>query len=111
MFNIGKSDWNLYKQKLATWQNNHMQHLLEGYLKIINGKGEPVDRFWKLEKRINKDKRTRGVVCELSRSSVIDNLLTLLCDGVITFDELKDFSEELQNTILMYKQIHDLDFK
>lgn len=111
MFKIGKSDWILYKKKLAAWQNNHMQHLLEEYQEIINSKGEPVDRFWELEKRINKDKRKRGVVCELSRSSVIDNLLTLLCDGVITFDELEDFSEDLQNTVLAYKQIYDLDFK
>lgn len=77
MFKIGKSDWILYKKKLAAWQNNHMQHLLEEYQEIINSRGEPVDRFWELEKRINKDKRKRGVVCELSRSSVIDNLLTL----------------------------------
>ncbi len=106
MNDITKSDWTIFKKKLAVWQNNHMQHLLDEYSQIINGKGEPVDKFWKLEKRIYLDKRHKGVICDLRRSAVLDNLLSLLFERVITTDDLKDFSEELQNRVLAYYNAH-----
>lgn len=94
-----KSDWKLFREKIADWQNNYMLYLLEKYSQIINSNEETVDKFWELEKQINEDKKKCGVVCEFRPSLMLENILRLFHEGAITLDDLKDFSEELQNSI------------
>ena len=96
MVEVNGSDWKLFKKLLPIWQNRHMQDLLSHYQDIINGKGQPVDKFWALEKNINHDKRHKGVICQLSRSCMLNNIMDMLDEKAITFDDLKDFSENFQ---------------
>lgn len=43
-----------------------------------------------LEKRIREDKKDCGVQCEMSRSTQFYVMVSLLREGAITFDDLKD---------------------
>lgn len=52
--------------------------------------------FWELHDRIKKDKYKSGVVMDMRRSLLIENLISLIEDNVITFDELNDFSDEFK---------------
>ena len=90
-----ESDWKLYRQKIADWQENYMEKLCKEYIELLSSDKLPSDRFWELYKRINADKQDTGVVAKNSRSNMIKNILELLSENAITLDDLSDFSEEL----------------
>ena len=97
MNHYSEKDWKLFRQKLPKWQENHMEELCKEYLEILRKDKQPSERFWELEKRINNDKHHVGVRARMSRSNMDNNLLGLLREGVITLDDLAEFSDELQN--------------
>ena len=51
------------------------------------------------EKRIKEDKRHPGVIMELKKSEVIWDIVRLIRLKVITYNDLSDFSDELQNEV------------
>ena len=57
------------------------------------------EKFWELEKRIKGDKRHPGVIMEMSKSEAIWDIVRLIRLNVITYDDLSDFSDELQNEV------------
>lgn len=54
---ILKSDWEIYKRKLPLWQEKHMEKLNCEYIGILNGSEKASEKFWKLAKKIQKDKK------------------------------------------------------
>lgn len=100
---VNERDWKLFRSKLPGWQENYMDKLNHEYMEILNGDGNPSDRFWALEERIRKDKRdTGGVVRETSRSNMLENILALIREGAIGVEDLAEFSEELRETVKMF---------
>ena len=49
--------------------------------------------------RIKEDRKNTGVMAQMSRSSVIMNLVDLIGEGAITLDDLAEFNEELQEQV------------
>lgn len=96
---ISKHDWNLYKAKLPIWQETYMARLNEEYIQILKREGSPSDNFWELNKRIQKDKKNPGVIVELDRKMAVKTIVDLLNDEIITYDDLKDFSNELKDIV------------
>ena len=67
------------------------------YANFLNDDKKPAsEKFWELEKRIKEDKRHPGVIMEMSKSEVIWDIVRLIRLKVITYDDLSDFSDELQ---------------
>ncbi len=100
---VNERDWKLFRSKLPDWQENYMDKLNHEYMEILNGDGNPSDRFWALEERIRKDKRDTGVVVRgASRSNMLDNILALIREGAIGVEDLAEFSEELRETVKMF---------
>ena len=93
---MNETDWKLFRKKLPDWQENYMCKLNKEYAAILAGSGKASDRFWELEKRINEDKHDVSVSTRMSRSNMFGNILSFLDKGVITLDDLEDFSEELK---------------
>ena len=93
---ISKEDWKAYQTHIGDWQENYIEHLLDEYSLIIKEKSYPSKRFWRLIDKINKDKKHPGVIVTLSKKDAIDQIVSLLLDEVITVDDLKVFSSELQ---------------
>jgi len=52
-----------------------------------------------LDKRIKEDRKKTGVQLEMSRSNLIYNIISLISDGAISFEDLEEFSDELKETI------------
>lgn len=74
-----------------------MEDLVEKYANFLNDDKKPAsEKFWELEKRIKEDKRHPGVIMKLSKSEIIWNIIRLIRLKVITYDDLLDFSDELQ---------------
>ena len=93
---VNESDWKLFRKKLPGWQESHMEKLTQEYAVILTGSGPASDKFWELENRINEDKLQVGVVARMSRSNMYRNLLALIDEGVITLDDLDEFSDDLK---------------
>ena len=65
----------------------------------MQSEGNASDKVWKLEERINRDKKSRGVVIHMCRSSLYMDLAALLDEGVITFVDIEEFSDELKEAL------------
>ena len=52
-----------------------------------------------LEKRIKNDSHHPGVIIEVRKSNAISDIFRLIRFNVITYDDLTDFSDELQQTV------------
>lgn len=102
MFEVTKSDWKLFREKLAGWQETYMERLCKEYIDILNSDKSGSDRFWELEKQIKEDKKSPGVVINVRKSEILYDLDSLLYDGVITLEDLTDFSVDLQDAIKLY---------
>lgn len=87
------------ERKLIGWQENYMQKLNKEYIEILQRDENPAKNFWDLENRIFHDKKSVGVVIDMRRSMMFNNILSLLNEEIIQLDDLNDFSEEFQNDI------------
>ena len=76
-----------------------MERLNKEYIEILSSEGNASDKFWALEKRIYQDKRSPGVMIQLRKSEMPMQLLSMLRDGVIEWDDLNGFSPELQEVL------------
>lgn len=94
---ILKSDWELYKRKLPFWQEKHMEKINCEYIEILNGSEKASEKFWKLVKRISKDKKKSGVTVEMSKDMMLGTIVELLNDKVISFDDIEEFSDSFKD--------------
>ena len=94
---ISKKDWKLFREKLSGWQENYMEGLVKEYVNFLNDDKKPAsEKFWELEKRIKADKCHPCVIMEMSKSEAIWDVVRFIRLNVITYDDLSDFSDELQ---------------
>ncbi len=96
---VSKSDWKLYRTRIGDWQEAYMERLVKEYMDLLDGAENASDKFWKLEERIKKDKKHPGVMLELSKGNVVFDIVALINSGVITVDNLEDFSDELKESV------------
>ena len=97
IMDISKKDWKLFRERLSGWQENYMEGLVKEYANFLNDDKKPAsEKFWELEKQIKEDKRHPGVIMEVNKSEVIWDIVRLIRLKVITYDDLSDFSDELQ---------------
>ena len=94
---ISKRDWKLFRERLSGWHENNMEGLVKEYANFLNDDKKPAsEKFWELEKRIKEDKCHPGVIMELKKSEVIWDIVRFIRLKVITYNDLSDFSDELQ---------------
>lgn len=100
IMDISKKDWKLFRERLSDWQENYMKGLVKEYVDFLNDDTEHAsDKFWELEKRIKEDKHHPGVIMEMSKSEAIWDIVRLIRLKVITYDDLSEFSDELQQEV------------
>lgn len=100
-----ESDWKLFRKLIPVWQERYMAKLNKEYIGILIQDKEASTIFWELNDRIKKDQYNPGVVIEMRRSLLIENLISLIRHNVIIFDELNDFSDEIKESIQMWLNI------
>ena len=94
-----KADWKLFQEKLPIWQEKFMKKLNNEYIQLLTEPKYDSEKFWELEKRIKADRRKKGVICEMRKNIMVDNIISLINEGAITFDDLSDFSDELKEYV------------
>lgn len=103
---FSKQDWALFRKMIASWQEAYMDRLNQEYMDILSGEGNPSDKFWLLEKRINQDKRCRGVVIQIRKQNLAFDLAALINDDVITFADIEEFSNETKEIVKHLCNMH-----
>lgn len=97
-----ESDWKLFRKLIPVWQERYITKLNKEYIGILIQDKNSSTIFWELNDRIKKDRNSPGVIIEMSRSLLVENLISLIKHNVITLDELNDFSEETKESIQMW---------
>lgn len=74
--------------------------LIKEYISLLSAEDKNAsDKFWELEKKIKTDRRHPGVILNMEQSKAIYDIISLVRFGVISFDDLADFSEDLQQEV------------
>ena len=76
-----------------------MVKLNKEYIEILSGNESTSNKFWKLEERIKKDRKRKGVFISLQKSDMIYELVALLRDGAIEIEDLEEFGEEVKEMV------------
>lgn len=101
-----ESDWKLFRKRVPVWQERYMGRLMEEYRAILESEKLPSEKFWALEKRIWQDKKCPGVIVDMRRSTMREELLQMLFQGVIQPSDLEGFSQELRDSLTFGMQNH-----
>ena len=96
MNGITKADWKLFMEKVPEWQETYMERLLKEYVKMLQSKKPASTKFWDLDKRIKADKKNPGVQMQLDKGEAIYDIVKMINLGIITQEELADFSDSLK---------------
>lgn len=96
---VSKNDWKLYREKIPGWQEAYMEKLIASYVKYLQSKEPASTKFWELEKKIKRDRKNPGVLIELNKQDMPFDLIRLIHEGVITVNDLNEFSDELKVTV------------
>ncbi len=100
MYQVKEKDWKQFRKVLPEWQEAYMDKLTKEYIALLSSDRQASDRFWSLDKRIKADKKCTGVIArDIRRSHMFQHIIDLMYEGAITEDDLKDFSEDLQDTV------------
>ena len=97
-----KKDWTLFRNKIADWQEAYMDRLNKEYIDLLSEDANPSEKFWRMDKRIKEDRKKTGVQLEMSRSNLIYNIISLISDGVISIEDLEEFSDELKEAVSVF---------
>ena len=76
-----------------------MDRLNKEYIDLLSEDVDSSEKFWGLDKRIREDRKKAGVQLEMSRSKLIYNIISLINDGAISFEDLEEFSDELKENV------------
>ena len=97
---ISKADWRLLRTKIAEWQERYMAQLIQQYIQLLSDESRnPSDRFWDLEKQVKNAKKHPGVLICLEKANAVYDIVSLIQLGVISFEDLADFSDGLKECV------------
>ena len=104
MIEVSKSDWKKFREIVPEWQERYMAKLNKEYIKILSQDKNASDNFWELANSIKKDQKSPGVIIEYHKQDVFFDVIRLFKDGVITDEDLADFSDDFRDTIKELKK-------
>lgn len=107
MYEFKESDWKLFRTKIPAWRENFMARLCIEYVDLLRSDAIPSARFWGLEKRIRKDVRKTDAFDDLRRSRMFEAIGCMLADGVIAYSDLDGFSDNLRQTLAVWRTLSD----
>ena len=101
MVEPSKRDWKLYREKIGEWQEHYMEKLVKEYADYLCSDLPASTKFWEIEKRIKRDRKTPGVCIELRKSDMFWDIAELINDKVISMDDLEEFSKDLKEAVAL----------
>ena len=90
----------MFRERIIGWQEAYIGRLNREYIELLSRDGSETEKFWELYRRICRDKRNTGVQAEMRNSEILANLCRLVNEGVIGYNDLDGFSEELREDVI-----------
>lgn len=78
-----------------------MEKLVKEYADYLCSDLPASTKFWEIEKRIKRDRKTLGVCIELTKSDMFWDIAGLINDKVISMDDLEEFSDDLKEAVAL----------
>lgn len=105
-------DWKIFKGNIPKWREQYISIKNKEIISVLTEKNKtPTEQFWKSKENMNKTSRILSdCFDELSRSEMIQKLLYMYNYGVISKDDLVEFSDELKEKLYIILSIKE-DFK
>ncbi len=97
---IDEEDWRLFKERMPLWRERQMEKMVRNYQQILSSDKTAEEKFFKLQRRMEKDSWCVIFSVEMSRSKVNINIMELLTAGIITVDDLEGFTPGLKKKIM-----------
>lgn len=101
MIEPSKKDWKLYREKIGDWQEHYMEKLVKEYADYLCSDLPASTKFWEMEKRLRRDRKTPGVCIGLRKSDLFWDIAGLINDKVISMDDLEEFSDGSKEVIAL----------
>lgn len=101
---IDEADWTLFKTRMPIWRERYLESLLRSYQRILSSDKTAEERFYSLNKRMNKDSRSFLFSVEMRRSQLLVNIQEMLREGIIDIDDLEGFSQDLREKMKIFKR-------
>ncbi len=95
-------DWLLFREKIGKWQEAYMEKLCQEYIQLLSSDVPASNRFHTIEKRIYTDRKSEGVVVDMTPSLMARNLAGLIECGAITMEDLSEFSEFTRDRVQVF---------
>ncbi len=70
------------------------------YVELLSSDGSEAEKFWKLYKRMRRDKCCTGVQVQIRCSELLTALCRMVNEGAISYEDLDDFSDELCEAVI-----------
>lgn len=99
MEDVSKADWKLFMAKIGGWQESYMDRLNHEYIELLSSDQPASVKFWALDRKMKEDKKKPGVQLVLQKSNTYWDIARLIHDGVITMDDLDEFSNGLREAV------------
>ena len=96
---IKKMDWKLFRERISDWQERYMEKLVEEYAELLASDADASEKFWSLDKRLREDKKHPGVQMNLNKGQLDVDLVRLVKEGVVEYEDLDGFSDELVESV------------
>jgi len=96
-----EKDWKHFSTQAPIWRERFLAaRNAELAKQLVDAARTPTECFWDVEEQIRKNARTlRDCLDGHSRSRMIEYLLRMLAQNMITADDLGGFSPELQERL------------
>jgi len=96
-----ETDWQLFKRHIPKWREHYLAIKNKEIVSILTDENKtPTEQFWNAKDKIFKISK---ILCDcfddLSRSEMIYKLLYMYNYGVISKDNLVEFSDELKEKL------------
>ena len=104
-----ESDWKLFRSKYPLWVERHMEKVCDEYRQILNSNASASDKYSAIAGRINADGRKTAFTIRNSPANMFHNIDALLSRDVITLDDLREFSAELQDFFAEQQKSGDMN--
>jgi hypothetical protein len=96
-----ESDWKKFSAMLPIWRERYLaDHNARLVRLLTDPKKSETERFWDAEEQLRKEAKTlRECLDDLSRSKMWLRLMAMRAAGMISREDIAEFSEELQKQV------------
>ena len=103
MRNITEADWKLWKKVVDIAYPRFCEQTLDEISRVIGSKEDVFDRYDKVKVILkNADKKLEEAFGPVRRSTALEQLAYAVAEGMVTREELTQFSEEAQQIVRLW---------